>query len=185
MRHLYLIPIFLFLSCLTTRNVNRQIYIKTIGWKFQLNNDTQFLDSSFDSKGKILEEIPSEGASLRLLAIKDSSHGAFSVYLRKDTSNLQDWKNWHDKDTKWYFEKKRQLPDFTTLEEKYYSTTIDTISFLVQYSKYIKKGGSDTTYSYHHFGRVKDIELDISFWFKKQLIGKKYLEIIQKSKFDN
>jgi hypothetical protein len=183
MRVLKFIPIFILLSCLANKNVDRIVSIEVIGWRFALKPCTQFNDSSFDSKGKILQEIPTTGPSLKLFTIKDSSLGAFSAYLRKDTLKLQDWLSWHDKDIKRYFEQLKQLPDLDFLDNKYYTMNIDSVNFLVQYSKYIEKGKSDTIYSYHHYGKINDVELDISFWYNKSLTGKNFMEIIQNSKF--
>lgn len=183
MRLLNFLPVLILLSCLTNKNVERIISIKAIGWQFPLIDNTNFRDSSFDSKGILIDEIPTDGPSLRLFVIEDSSFGSFSAYARKDSSKFKDWKDWHDKDTKWYFEQLRQLPQTELLETKYYTTNIDTVGFLVQYAKYIRKDKRDTIYVYHHYGRIKGIELDISFEYNKKSIGEKYKNIINKSKF--
>jgi hypothetical protein len=183
MKLLMLLPTIILLSCLTDKNVERKIIIEPIGWQFSLTNQTTLTDSAFDSRGKLTDEIPTVGPSLRLFTIKDSSFGSFRAYVRKDILNPEDWKEWHDKDTKWYFEQLGQQPQMQLLETKYYTTTIDTVSFLVQYAKYITKGKADTAYVYHHYGRIKGIELDISFEYSDKLIGKKYMDIIDKSKF--
>jgi hypothetical protein len=183
MKFIILLSTLIFSSCLTNKYVERKIIIEPIGWQFSLTSGTIFKDSAFDSKGRLTDEIPTDGPSLRIFTIKDSSFGSFSAYLRKDTLKFIDWKEWHDKDTKWYFEKLRQLPQFQILETKYYTSTIDSVNFLIQYDKYIKKGKADTTYVYHHYGRINGIELDISFAYTDQIIGKKYMDIINKSKF--
>jgi len=183
MRLLKILPALILLSCLTDKNVERKIYIEAIGWQFPLTYGTNFKDSSFDSKGKIVEEIPINGPSLRLFAIKDSSFGTLSAYVRKNTLKSSDWKAWHDEDTKLYFEQLGQLPQMQILETKYYATTVDNLSFLVQYARYMRKDQLYTVYVYHHFGRIKEIELDISFEYNKKLIGDKYMNIIHNSKF--
>ena len=183
MRLLILLPTLILLSCLTDKNVERKIIIEPIGWQFPLTNQTTLKDSAFDSRGKLTDEIPTDGPSLQLFTIKDSSFGSFRAYVRKDTLKPGDWKEWHNKDTKWYFEQLGQLPQLQLLETKYYTSTCDTFSFLVQYVQYIKNGKADTVYVYHHYGRIKGMELDISFEYSDKLIGKKYMDIIDKSKF--
>lgn len=183
MRLIILFPTLILLSCLTNKNVERKIIIKPIGWQFPVTTQTTFKDSAFDSKGELTDEVPKDGPSLRLFTIKDSSFGSFSAYLRKDNLQFNDWKEWHDKDAKWYFEQLGQLPQMQVLETKYYTTTIDTVSFLVQHAKYLKIGKADTAYVYHYFGKIKGTELDISFEYNKQLIGEKYMDIVNKSKF--
>ncbi len=183
MKLLKSLSILILLSCLPIKNVERKIIIKSIGWQFPLTNEINFKDSAFDSKGELVDEIPTSGPSLRLFTIKDSSFGSFSAYLRKNTLKFNDWKEWHDKDTKYYFEQLRRLPRMQVLETKYYTVTIDTVSFLVQYVKYIKNDKADTVHVYHHYGRINGIELDISFDYNKEVNGKKYIDIIKRSKF--
>jgi len=183
MRLLKFLPALILLSCSTNKNVERKITIKLIGWQFPLTNETKFKDSAFNSKGDLTDEVTADGPSLELFTIKDSSSGSFSAYLRKDTLQLNRWIEWHDQDTKWYFEQLGQLSQMQVLETKYYTTTIDTVNFLVQYIKYLKKDKADTSYVYHHYGRINGIELDISFEYNEPSIGKKYMNIVTKSKF--
>jgi hypothetical protein len=105
----------------------------------------------------LTDTIPIAGPSLRIFAIKSSPSCFFGAYARKDTSNPTTWENWHDEDAKEYFEQLKQFPQTKIIETKYYKTTIDTVSFLVQYAKYFRTDKLDAVYVYHHFGRLKNI----------------------------
>ncbi len=177
------LPLLILLSCSTKNSIERKVTIKPIGWQFPLTTETIFIDSAFNSTGEVIAEIPGDGPSLKLFTIKDSLFGSFRAFLRKDTLQYKDWKIWHDKDTKWFFEQIEKLPQIQLLEKDYYVTTIDSAPFLVQYNKYVKESSADTFYLYNYFGRINDIELNINFEYNKESIGKKYMNIINRSKF--
>lgn len=180
---LLLLSAFILFSFHAHNSVGRKISIKPIGWQFSLSNRTIFKDSTFDSEGKLTEEVPSFGPSLKLFTIQDSSFGTFSAFLKKDSMKISQWKERHDSDSKWYFEQIAQIPQVKLLETKYFTRTIDSVIFLVQYVKYLKNESTDTVYVYHQYGRIKAFELDISYGYTDKLVGEKYRDIINKSKF--
>jgi hypothetical protein len=170
------------LSCSTTTR-NRKILIKEIEWRFEVPETISFNDSSFNKEGMLTEAIPYKG-SLRLFVSK-TERGFLGAYIKKDTLDTKSWKEYHDKDTEWYFREIRQLSEMAVLDTKYYTEKIDSVDFLVQQIKFIRISTSDTGYTYHYFGKIKDNGLDISFEYYDKELGKSFHEILNSSKFSN
>lgn len=184
MKTLILIFSLLTLACSLKTTSNRQIHIPAIGWKFEVPDKILFSDSAFNRQGKLTKEIPSDGSSLRLLATK-SDTGSFAAYIWNDTLNAKKWKEYHDKDTEWYFSQMRQLSKIEVLDTKYSSEKVGGADFLVQHVRYIKKSTSDTGYTYHYFGKLKDKGIDISFEYYDKELGQSFHEILNSSNFSN
>ena len=184
MKTLILIFSLLALSCSTTTNTDRQILIKDIGWRFEVPGNISFNDSSFNKEGILTEPIPDNGSSLRLFVSK-TEKGFLGAFIWKDTLDAKGWKDYHDKDTEWYFSEIRQLPKMTVLDTKYYTEKIDNVDFLVQQVKFIKKSTGDTGYTYHYFGRLRGKGLDISFEYYDKELGKSFRNVLNSSKFAN
>jgi hypothetical protein len=163
---------------------NRQIFIPAIGWRFEVPNKLSFNDSAFNKQGKLTEAIPDDGSSIRLLVTK-SDRGSFAAYIWKDTLDAKEWKDYHDKDTDWYFSQMRQLTKMKVLDTKYSNEKVGNIDFLVQYVKYINKSTNDTGYTYHYFGKLKETGMDISFEYYDKQLGKSYHDILNSSSFQN
>lgn len=184
MKPLIIIFSLLTLSCSTMTNTNRQILIKDIGWKFEVPSNISFNDSSFNKEGKLTEPIPDNGSSLRLFVSK-TEKGFLGAFIYNDTLNAKGWKDYHDKDTEWYFNEIRRLPTMTVFDTKYYPEKIDAVEFLVQQVKFIKKSTSDTGYTYHYFGRLKNKVIDISYDYYDKELGKSFHEVLKSSSFSN
>jgi hypothetical protein len=165
-------------------NKSRQIFIPTIGWRFEVPNEISFNDSAFNSNGNLTKEIPDDGSSLRLLVTK-SNKGSFAAYIWNDTLSAEEWNEYHDKDTEWYFSQMRQLSKYEVLETKYSNEKVGNNNFLIQYVKYVNKSTSDTGYTYHYFGKLKDKGMDISFEYYDKKVGKRFHDILNSSKFLN
>lgn len=119
---------------------------------------------------------------MRLLLTK-SNKGSFAAYIWKDTLDAKGWKDYHDKDTEWYFSQMRELPQMVVLDTKYSNEKVGNVDFLVQHVEYIKKSTNDTGYTYHYFGKLKDKGMDISFEYHDKELGKTYREILNSSNF--
>ncbi|THU40552.1 hypothetical protein FAM09_00105 [Niastella caeni] len=184
MKTLLIIFSILTLSCSTTTNTNRQIFIKDIGWRFKVPSNISFNDSSFNKDGTLNESIPENGSSLRLFVSK-TEKGFLGAFIWNDTLDAKGWKDYHDKDTEWYFNEIRHLPTMTVLDTKYYTEKVDNIDFLVQQVKFIKKSTSDTGYTYHYFGRLKGKGLDFSFEYYDKELGKSFHNVLTSSRFAN
>lgn len=163
---------------------NRQIFIPAIGWRFEVPNNLSFYDSAFNEQGVLTEAIPDDGLSLRLFVTK-SDKGSFAAYIWKDTLDAKGWKDYHDKDTDWYFSQMRQHPKMKVLDTKYSNESVGKVDFLVQYVKHINKSTSDTGYTYHYFGKLKDKGMDISFEYYDKELGKSFHEILKSFNFSN
>lgn len=172
------------LTCSVKTSKNRQIFIQAVGWRFEVPDKISFHDSSFNKQGQLTESIPDNGSRLRLFVSK-TEKGFFGAYIWKDTLDAKGWKDYHDKDTEWYFSQTRQLPQMTVLDTKYLTEKVGNVDFLVQHVKFIKKSTKDTGYLYHYFGKLNNKGIDISFEYYDKELGKSYHEILNSSSFSN
>ncbi|MFT3935925.1 MAG: hypothetical protein QM726_20010 [Chitinophagaceae bacterium] len=170
------------LACSSTTTKHRQIFIKDIGWKFEIPENISFNDSSFNKEGLLTKEIPDDGSGLRLFVSK-TEKGSLGAFLWKDTLDAKGWKAYYDKDIEWYFNELRKVPQLTVLDTKYYSEKIDKVDFLVQQIHFIRKNKSDTGYTFHYFGRLNGKGLDYTFEYYDKQLGKSFHEILNKSSF--
>ena len=182
MKTLILVLSLLTLACSMRRTPNRKIFIPAIGWSFSVSDKISFIDSSFNNKGDLTEEIPDDGKSLRLFVTK-SEKGFLGAYIKKDTLSPQEWKDYIDEDTDLYFNQMRQLPQMVVLNTKYTSERVGNTEFRVQYVKHIMKRTNDTGHIFHYFAQLRDKSIDISFSYSDKELGKLFHEILNSSNF--
>lgn len=183
MKTLIIIFSLLTLACSLETNMNRTIFIPVAGWRFEMPCKLYFTDSAFNKEGQLTEAIPDDGSRLKLFVSKFPDKSSFVAYLWKDTLDTKEWKDYHDKDTEWYFNQMRQLPQMIVLDTKYSNETVGDVDFLVQHVKFITKSTNDTGYTYHYFGKLNDKGLDISFEHYSKELGKFFHDILNSSTF--
>jgi hypothetical protein len=184
MKTLIVILSLLTLSCSLTTDKNKQIFIRDIGWTFEIPKKLSFRDSSFNDKGQLTKAIPDDGSSLRLFVVK-CDKGSIAAFIRKDTLDIKEWKDFYDKDTEWYFSQIRQVPQMVVLDTKYSNEKVGNTDFLVQYVKYIRKSTYDTGYVYHYLGKLKDKSMDISSEYYDKDLGDSFQQMLRSSSFSD
>ena len=180
------IIITLFISCAVQRD--RPIRIGELGWTLVFPAGVTFVDSAFDGNGNI--RISSWDSSLgkrRLLLFKiqPKPDNYFNCIIFVDSSDYPTWQKATISTAKYYFYGVSLLPNYKIIDTTLATYKIDGIDFQEQYLKCYNKETNDTLYAFRFSRLYKNYDININIQYTDPNFGKQYLEVINKSKFEN
>ncbi len=181
-----LIIIFLLAGCATENY--RVIRINELGWTFEVPLGMNFMDSAFDKNGNILKakwDTFIDEPQLLLFNIQPKRSNYLNSIILIDTSRNSDWEQKNLELSRGYIDGIRNLPNYKILDTIISTQKIGGVNFQKEYVQCYNTIQKDTLYSYHFSRRYKSYEININTHYTDPELGKQYLQIIEKSKFED
>ena len=178
------IIILLFTGCIHANE--RVVKIEDVGWTFILPEDIQFRDSAFDTNGEIKNvkwDSSFKEPRIILFNIRPKPDNYFNCFIYRRTSSSVTWQDAHKASSRSYFRSLVNLSSLVILDTAISQQKIDGVGFYKEYLRGYNSATRDTIYSYQFSRQYQKYDIDINIGFIDSLLGERYLQILEKSKF--
>lgn len=167
----------------------RTIHFPQLGWTLPIAANWQFVDSSFDKKGYIVDSlwktrmIFKEEKSIKLFDIHVDSSARFNCVIFIDSSDIEGWKTKAIDDAHFYRPMIKDAPPFELRDTANRIEKIGGEDLFLVYNKLYNKLKSKTDYDYQFHRKMGHYTMFINIRFTDERKGEELLNVFRQSTF--